>query len=735
MSLKSLINSSKSDGSIGHLVQELNNEIVGKQLIPSSLGQSVLSTESMDAVTAQDLRDTATVLQDTISNIVASLESEFGIADANEAQIEAGTLAGMLATNPVDALGRKLPAANAIRSGEGTVIDSMGMEDAFNSYSLGIEAYDERENKNAIIYSIAYNIQASRQDEFGEAFFPTVVISPDEVGIGIDAQLMLVYKNFQRDVQGTLDLKKYQAINVLRAYRDPTILKNDMTRAVPVARTGTNDSVFLTPYTGVAPGAPTFPSWDVDLGNNSPVTTAPLLPGARFSLLGVSSDDELIALGKLDATDALDPTVNVDELFINTNDGAAIENFIVPVNGLPKSNFTYSTQGHYREMTLNFESEAVTIEHGVTQTTAGAPETLLEAIVPGGKTVMYINMSGMLNLETSDMAVYVNEVSVAHIYDANGNRLADGDPAYAAVAALFTAADAGVRGYTIEAYRTNSNRRQRGQMMKVDTFTQLYNVPIRNSITVLRPTGTNGNDQSDLTALTSATRIRTSNAAVTALLEAAGMLRNYSAVPVQDRTVPEILGVGRFFVQPYYSYETVDMVTVVDSLKSSERAVDIQEALLTKIRDQIYNAYNLSEYQAANDALHGGAAPMPTVILGTDPVLARYLMANGDLRTLGGQFNVKIVTTLDKRMENKIICSFGDFSSSRNSAPNPMNFGVMAWAPEVTVTLPISRGGQISKELAVSPRFRHIVNLPVMVELDITNLEQVLNKVTQNVSQ
>jgi hypothetical protein len=111
---------------------------------------------------------------------------------------------------------------------------NMASEDSFNARSLALEAYDERDNRNAAVYSIAYNMQAARQDEFGETFFPTIVVTPDQVGFGVTVRLMSVMNDFNRQITGELD--KYERKNLIRALADPTILKNEMTRIIPVYR-------------------------------------------------------------------------------------------------------------------------------------------------------------------------------------------------------------------------------------------------------------------------------------------------------------------------------------------------------------------------------------------------------------------------------------------------------------------------------------------------------------------
>jgi hypothetical protein len=196
-----------------------------------------------------------------------------------------------------------------------------------------------------------------------------------------------------------------------------------------------------------------------------------------------------------------------------------------------------------------------------------------------------------------------------------------------------------------------------------------------------------------------------------------------------------VLGVGRFFVRPTYFQETLDMATMVDSIKSFERAQDMQAALVNKLRDYAYRMYRDSEYKAAADALSGGISAVPVVIIGTDPVLARYLNVSGDLRTLGGEFDVRIVSTLDSRVAGKIFMTFGVFNEQRNTAPNPLNFGNMVWGPELVMTANLSRGNTYSKETVVQPRYAFVTHLPIMTTFVVNNVPAVLNKIPVNFHQ
>ncbi len=52
----------------------------------------------------------------------------------------------------------------------------------------------------------------------------------------------------------------------------------------------------------------------------------------------------------------------------------------------------------------------------------------------------------------------------------------------------------------------------------------------------------------------------------------------------------------------------------------------------------------------------------------------------------------------------------------------------MLWSPELVTALPVTRDNRTSKELTVQPRFRHIVNLPIMGLLKVEGIEKLLGK-------
>jgi uncharacterized protein (DUF1330 family) len=342
---------------------------------------------------------------------------------------------------------------------------------------------------------------------------------------------------------------------------------------------------------------------------------------------------------------------------------------------------------------------------------------------------------GSINQQQGDTSISANPVELHKVFDEAGVEIPSATGPGAAVAALFTGAV--VVGFDLDAYRTNSNRRNRGQLVDSREMNYLYTVPLLSPITALRPvTSSDSNDAAQINTLVTTTRIRTSNAAVTALFEAKAQLRDMVSPSNSAADHISVYGAASQLVIPAYAEYALDVSTMLDSLTSSQRTEDVVALILNKLRDMAYRLYRDSNYQAAADAMTGGAASKPVVIIGTDPVLYRYLTQTGDTRTLGDGFDFKIVTTTDTRMANKIIFSFGSNASFTDGVPNALHFGNMAWKPELTFVMPSTRNGANPMELTVQPSFLHINNLPIMGFLEVQNIEDIIAaKTTVNVSQ
>lgn len=663
-----------------------------------------LGLESMNDGMIGQLNTALQTMEQRTATMVAGLGIE-GISTQQQSSMVAAAIAS---ADLRTFAGRGL-SMESIEGAKG-VVGSAVMSDAFANRLPAMEAYDESNNRDSVVYTVAYNFLAAKQNDFGEAFYPTHVVSNDNVGVTVSLRLIQVYDDIKRNVNGAL--ARFNRKNIVKALIDSTILKNEMTRVVPVVRPASLAN-FVDPAL--------VPAAAVVLEGES-INTAPLKVGVEMDIIGLSQTDTLLAAGVMDRTDGLDRSINLQNVYIQV--GADVLSY--NVSNLATSNFLAQPQENYKRHALNFNSHSLVVNKSKKRADNTNLVELADVVTEDLILQLKINMTGTVNIEEGGLVVYGNSVKIEKAFDANGVELA---LTHAKVAPLVTKFDTAVIfGYTLKAYRNNLNKRQRGQLLDTTYQNQTWTLPLRSPVSVIRPPNADSQtDSGDLASLVAATFVRTSNEAVTTLLETAALLKEFVDSRVPTSLAPDLFGVARELVEPTYIGETLDVNAVINSVSSHEKAADIQAVLAQKIRDIGSRLYRDSGFQAVVETKVAGIDGEPTIIVGTDPMTARYLMVDGDTRLTGPTFNYKVVTTSDERMQGKLVIALG-YPDQTEGTLNPIHFGYMLWSPEATIVIPQARGDQISKELTVMPRFRHITNVPVMGMVEVKNIPDVVSK-------
>lgn len=714
--------------------QARTNEVYAK--VQSIGAAPTLGTEarrSMFAIESASV-DSMQTLNQTKDQLMASLKDTLnnGAQRFSSIAIEAAAVAAMHASDWKSFVGHK-PTSVVSETGR-TVVAAMPRSDAvdgrvgpgFRSDEFAIEAYDERENRAAVTFNITYQLGAATQGTFGETLYPTIVMDPTRDAYEVVADLMMVYDSAEHKIDGSItDFMKH---NLIRAIANPDILKKNQTRATPVRRAENTDKLLnAAAAAGVGVEAKLI---TIDNGEG-PFQTAPIKTGKKVNLIGLSQTAAAVAQGGYNQTDTLDPYVVLDSVYLRIVNGADTSIIKVKTSNFPYSNFVASSQDNYRRQNLNMLTTSVVITKDTKDIWGAAPAALADVVSNQWLIRLELNVTGHVNIENGELLVTGQVIGVNAFQDANGASLSQSAaPQADTVAALLAGS---VIGYDVEAFLTNQNRRRQGQKTDMTRLTQQYRVPMRAPITAMHPAHVDGSvDASDVQQLIQHTRTRVANEAVTALLEYSNLLSSFVDVRDTVDLGPDQLGIGRLYVRAVHNRDTVNMLTIVDSLSSSTRMEDLREALLNQIRNYVYEMHTQSEYAAANEALNGGMEVRPTVVIATDPYIAQFLMTTGDSRTLGPDFEYRVVSTLDRRMKGKLFIAFSVFNDSRNTVPNPLSHGNLLWATELALTANISRGNTLSRETMVQPRYLFVHHLPVLTELTVTNIPAVLSKVAIN---
>jgi len=467
------------------------------------------------------------------------------------------------------------------------------------------------------------------------------------------------------------------------------------------------------------------------------VTTNYLKFDQRHDMLAISQNDALLETGILDSTDSIDSGLKLNSLLLKVTDGSSTEAIKLPVSHLPEVNFYPVTQGNFRQLRLLFDTKAVLLggvsSSGVVnpiKTVAGADSTLLAAIVANRLAVrLSFQVSGQINTEIGNIMLQASNPVIESVRNDQGEELAADDPTVTALISLFETCT--LEGWKLDGYRTNSNRRQRGQLVDTTYQSQMYQPQLRAPITIPRPqTNQDQTDSVDIAALMVATGIRTTNAAIDEIFKTQEVLKAHfnSADPVG--LTPTLMGVALGPIRPFYESAVIDVAAEINSVKTHEKVADMQAVLVNRIRDVMFRAYRETGYKPVADALAGGISKKPTVLIGTDPVIASYLIVPGDVRTLGAEMDYQIVSTYNQRVRNQIFLTFINPDSAKSGVPDPLTFGNMGWKPELVIALPTYFNGANSRQITVQPCFIHSINMPILAHFEVQNIDTVVGSQT-----
>lgn len=671
-------------------------------------------TASMESLAANDRQEVQRSIDENFEFLQASFKQEN--INVSVEQLAAGALVMSALGNPSD-FNRKAMTYNVVSQEGVTVVGVDNTTAGDYGYLDGtpsLEAFDNTNLTDFLAASVTYNIQAARQDAFGEMFFRTVPLTPEHGGVDMSVRDRLVMNTTRHDSIGNpTDFKERR---LLQAAINHKILDNEPLNLVPEVRVDGQNAQYFVPAAAVA-------NRTVDLGNRQ-VPTRPLAVGKEVNLIGVSQYTLMAKNGVANNTDSLDRTVGVNSIFMRFGAGGEVISF--DISNLPRSNFNKPAEGRGQEKVLTFINRSLQLNAKTKLHSGAAPtEAGLVEIANQELTVrLSVRVTGSVDLEYGNAIVDgPAKVGIYSITNARGEKLSKDDAVYIAIATELE--DLEIFGWEPKARLSNANKREEGLLLNSSEWTERYPVPLGQPLSIPSPLSEN-RPASDINDLIAAARLRNSNNAVTKLFEYADALESVTLTeysPDEYKDLPEIEGIGRFLVNPWFRRTELKVNEMINSLSSHERLADLSAVLVNAIRDGVYDAYRDSNIKTALDVLTGYTGEKVKVLIGTDPVLSRYIMTPGDTRTLADDLDFVKVSTVDARVKNKIFYTFG----RDGEGLDPLNFGSHLWVTELIHHTQVHRDGGNYREAMVHPRSRHVVHLPILGVIEVSGLSEVVN--------
>lgn len=679
-----------------------NGVVVGNPAIASMESLSALDQENLFA---------------SMESFSVSLESLGEVADGelSVAQKDAMAVVAMASADPASYARRALGAGVSAAPEVGAVvsIESMGDYDFLDKAAPSMEAFDNSNLTDFIGMSMVYNQKAAKQGEFAEAFYRTVILTPETGGADVTIRSHLVLNHFLHNTRG--DHADFKQRRLLEAAINHKILNDQSTTLVPERHSG-NQDLFVAAAT-VEPRA-------VDLGNRT-VTTAPLLVGKRVNLVGLAQNTLVQIAGQANQTDSLDRSVGVKALYMQLADEDVIK---LDIENLPRAKFIKGNQGLARELELNFRSSSIQLNSkSVNYKGEALTNAVLQQIVSGGyKVTLAVTATGNVDTEKGNATLMAAPVTVEKVINSAGESLSLTEPG-AGKDIADALADLTIIGWEPDARLSNANRRLRGLQLNSSEYTERYPVMLGSPLSIPSPLA-EARGMADIDLLVTAARLRNDNNAITSLIRFTDGLARWAflnqAGSGSDDLLPEVEGIARFLVMPWFRERNLDLRDLVVSLRSFERVQDVQAALTNVLRNDIQDALLESNYKTALDAYTGYNGERVKVLIGSDPKTASYILKEGDARALGDDLDYEKVTSVDQRVRNTVYWTF----TRATEGLDPLNCGTHFWIPELISHVNVSRDETQIREAMVQPRNRHVNHLPIFGKINVIGLDEVLSE-------
>lgn len=680
------------------------------------------SMESLDVAQTEQLADHEEGLVGDVADAIEEVGGEGATADYTQPQVDAAAATAMAYSQPDAYFQSRLDTGVAVEasteSRNFTVVQAPYGFD-YEERSASLEAYDARTLTNFIGDSVVFNMQAARQLEFGESFYPTIVLTPDQTGFDLTIRRTMVLNARRHEVSGKF--VDWNRRNVIDAYIDPTILADDSIKIVPhyIDGNAENNGFFAV---GIA-------AREVEV-NGITIKTAPLRPNVTIDLAGISQNPTVNAGGQLNQTDSIDIKANLQNLYFKITNQAGNTSDFIPfdVTGLQFTQFIRAPQGNARMISLNFVSHDLILT-GTTKNIGDVASPALTYLATAPRTgwLVRLNVSVFANLdtETGELKLTSHEAAIDSVWDTNSDptglngytQITDGTE-LTALKNVINKIE--VVGYDLIASRSNLNRRELGLLVNVFEEVVRYVVPLGAPITLQSPI-TKTRTNADLLAPVVLARARNENNAVTQLLRFRDQLKSIKPLLTytnRKARPPRIEGIGHTVVYPFFDSVELKLDEVVQGIKSHERRADVSAAIVQQIRELVARMHTYSGYELAVEALDGQPTK-PLLVIGVDPILRQHLIIDGDTRLAGIDFDHKVVSTMDMRVRGHIFLAF---TRPNLGKADPLNFGNMAWIPELVTTANITREGGTSTETMVQPRSLHVNTCPILGEIIVTGL-------------
>jgi hypothetical protein len=186
-----------------------------------------------------------------------------------------------------------------------------------------------------------------------------------------------------------------------------------------------------------------------------------------------------------------------------------------------------------------------------------------------------------------------------------------------------------------------------------------------------------------------------------------------------------IEGVGRWLVNPYVQELDVDLLGTTQSQETVANVENGIEVLVNTLRSVAFDILQRTNYENACRYMDGGEITQKwRIALVTSKKIERFMTISGDSRTLGAGLSYQLEADVDMRLSDVMYLTIvrdGD-------GVDALSAGAMLLTPTLVSTISVTRNNRPGNEAVVQPRFQHYNFLPIIVKLNVTGVDELLEQ-------
>ena len=197
----------------------------------------LMSMESLDNSSAAALKSDARSIQNVLQQVFSgAVDQEGNPVEISPVSLEAATI-GLMGCGDLRNFHRQTTDVNvSTEDADYVAIPGLGSNGSCDytmnqDLVLGLESFETKDLTVIAAYTAGWNIGATRQDSYAEAWYPTHVMNADQTALDMKVPRLLLYKGSRRNASA--DALDWQMTNALEAFRNHTLVETKSTELIP----------------------------------------------------------------------------------------------------------------------------------------------------------------------------------------------------------------------------------------------------------------------------------------------------------------------------------------------------------------------------------------------------------------------------------------------------------------------------------------------------------------------